>query len=79
MVTYTCDRCGVRLNCREDEKGGAHRLLIRDVIPWSPTADHSATERMPTTVDLCGKCNAGLIVWIAGNEGAASSSPAARE
>lgn len=58
MITYTCDRCGLVLKHRADDQGGAHRLTIRDTIPWTP----SFTQGAPSfpVMDLCGECMAVL-------------------
>lgn len=52
MTKYICDRCGKQLVHRDDPKGGAHRLKVKDVIPWSEnTVMLSEFEK-----DLCGPC-----------------------
>lgn len=65
MVTYTCDRCSAQLTSREDVRGGAHRITVTDVIPWTPGASHGA-RKLPT-VDLCGACFGELELWITGS------------
>lgn len=53
-TTYTCDRCSKKLTQREDSHGGAHHLIVRDVLPWAIDSSNGGLSNF--TTDLCGSC-----------------------
>lgn len=60
---HICDRCGKELTAR-DRNGGAHRINLRDVIPWAEEANHSSTVTLPEKWDACDDCARELRLFL---------------